>query len=224
MQAVSGEQALPHDAALLKNDSAAVSHNATDSGQSASDQPLQGAMLDSTADLAGSVELQDSISSAVHNLLNSTQDTVADSSAPGERHADRPDAKSGSSDQASHEVAESDAHAPYQSEAGDLASASQSEPRQSVPQEGAASSDEADFVPNQDKRFVTQQQMDDSGHADAFAKIMESIPDHVKSAKSAASEGNVPADTELPTSDSTNTATSRSGHSAGIQHHEDAEL
>ena len=35
-----------------------------------------------------------------------------------------------------------------------------------------------------DTQVVTQQQMDESGHADAFAKILESIPDHIKNMQS----------------------------------------
>ena len=224
LQVASGEEALPQHVALLNNDSIAVKHNVTDNSQFAADQHLQGAMPDSTADLADSIHLQDSISSAVHDLINSTEkDTVADTSASQKLHADRPDANSGSSNHTSQEVAEADAHAPYQSEAAKFASASQSEPRQSVPQHVAANSDEADFVADQgsDKRFVTKQQMDDSGHADAFAKIMESIPDHIKNA---ASEGNVPDDTETPTLDRTDSASSGSGHSTGTQHHQHAEL
>lgn len=220
---VSGEQTLPHLAALLKNDSMAVNPNVADNSQSASDQHLQGAMPDNTADPADSIELQDSITSAVHDLLNRTEGTAADNSAAQKLHADQPDANSGSSDHTSRDVAESDADVPYQSEADDLASALQSEARQSVPQEGIASSDDTGFVADQvsDKRFVTQQQMDESGHADAFAKIMQSIPDHVKNA---VSEGNAPADTEPPTLDKMDSASSGSDHSSGTQHHQHAEL
>ena len=210
-------------AALLHNDSVAVNHNATDSNLSASDEHLQGAMPDSTADFAESIELQDSISSAVHDLLNSTEHRAAVKSAPQKLRADRPHANIGSSDHTSHEVTQSDAHAPYQSEADDFASAAQSEPRQSVPQEGNAGSDDADFMANEvsDRRFVSQQQMDESGYADAFAVIMESIPDHIKNA---VNEGNEPADTETSTLDRTDTASSGSGHSSRTQHHQHAEL
>ena len=213
LQVVSGEQALPHLSAVL--------NNVTDSSQSSSDQHLQGLMPDNTADLADSINLQDSITSAVQNLLNSTEDAAADDSASQNVHADRPDANSNSSDHTSHDVAESHADVPYQSEADDFASASQSEPRQSVPQEGPASSDATVADQVSDSRFVTQQQMDESGHADAFAKIMESIPDHVKNA---GSEGNAPANNETPTSERTDSASAGSGHTSGTQHHQHAEL
>lgn len=188
----SGEQALPHHSALLLNDSIAGNHTATDS---ASDQQLQGAMPENTDDLADSMQLQDSISSVVHDLLNSTEETAASDSPSQEQHAEQPKGSSSSSEQLSHDSI--DTQVPYQSTADDLVSAAQSEsaPRQSVPQEAAASSSDVDRVAEQgsDKGFVTQQQMDESGHADAFAKMMESIPDHVKNV---VSEGNVPSDTE----------------------------
>lgn len=223
---VSGEQTLPHHAALLHNDSVAVNHNATDSNLSASDQHLQGAMPNSTADLADAIKLQDSISSAVHDLLNSTRDTAADKSAPQNLHAERHEGDSKSSNQRmreSDELVEFDSRVPYQSEADDFASAAQSQPTHSVPQGGPAGSDDADFVADQvsHRRLVSQQQMDESGHADAFAKIMESIPDHIKNA---VNKGNVPADTEIPNLDRTDSASSGSGHSSGTQHHQRAEL
>lgn len=220
---ISGEQALPHHSALLLNDTIAVNHTATDS---ASDQQLQGVMPENTDDLADSMQLQDSISSTIHDLLNSTEETAASDSARQEQHAEQPKGSSSSSDHLSHDS--TDVHVPYQSTADDLASAAQSTsaPRQSVPQEGASSSDDADLVAEQgpDNRFVTQQQMDESGHADAFAKIMESIPDHVKNM---VSEGNVPSDTEARSSD--NQSASDGADSAGsegsshTQYHEDAD-
>ena len=152
-------------------------------------------MPENTDDLANSMQLQDSISSAIRDLLNSTEETAATDSAPREQHVEQPKGSSGSSDHLSHDSI--DTHVPYQSTADDLASAAQSTsaPRQSVPQEGAASSDDADTVAElgPDKSIVTQQQMDESGHADAFAKIMDSIPEHVKNM---VSEGSVPSATE----------------------------
>lgn len=221
---ISGEQALPHHSALLKNDSIAFNPNATDS---ALNQQLQGAMPENTDDLADSMQLQDSISSAIHDLLNSTQETAASDSASRERHAEQPKGSSGASNHMSHDS--SDTHAPYQSKADDLVSAAQptSAPRQSVPQEGAASSDDADLVAGQDsyKRFVTQQQIDESGHAHAFAKIMDSIPDHVRNM---VSEGNVPSDTEALSG--VNQSASKGAESASpegsghMQHQEHADL
>ncbi|KAL0036174.1 hypothetical protein WJX79_006857 [Trebouxia sp. C0005] len=55
----------------------------------------------------------------------------------------------------------------YQTETQGLASLSNSKSRQSVPQMGAV-----DDQQESDKRFVSQQQMDESGHADALAGIV----------------------------------------------------
>lgn len=220
---IPGKQALPHHSALLINDSIAVNHNVTDS---ASDQQLQGAMPEDTDDLADSMQLQDSISSAIHDLLNSTEETAASDSASREQHAEQPKGSSSAFDHLAHDSI--DTHAPYQSNADDLVSAVQptSAPRQSVPQDGAASSDNADLVAGQGshKSFVTQQQMDESGHAHAFAKIMESIPDHVKNM---VSEGHVPSNTEALShvnQSASDGAESVSPGSSHTQHHEHAEL
>lgn len=225
LQVASGEPALPHHSALLNNDSIAGNDSATDSGQSASDQHLQGAMPDSRVDLGDSIELQDSISSSVQDRLNGAEANAAGDSAPHKAHAQLSEGNSASSDRNSHEAVESNTHVPYQSEADDLASAAQSEPRQSVPQEVAAGSAATSVADEgSDKRFVSQQQMDKSGHADAFAKSMESIPDHIKNA---ISEGDAAANTEAASpvdNQRADSASPGSSHSSGAQHHQHAEL
>ena len=220
LQVASGEPAFPHHSALLNNDSIAGNDSATDSGQSASDQHLQGAV-----DLGDLIELQDSISSSVQERLNGAEANAAGDSAPHKAHAQLSEGNSASSDRNSHEAVESNTHVPYQSEADDLASAAQSEPRQSVPQEVAAGSAATSVADEgSDKRFVSQQQMDKSGHADAFAKIMESIPDHIKNAISG---GDAAANTEAASpvdNQRADSASPGSSHSSGAQHHQHAEL
>lgn len=62
----------------------------------------------------------------------------------------------------------------YQTETQGLASLSNSKSRQSVPQMGAV-----DDQRESDKRFVSQQQMDESGHGDALAGIVNAVPDDI---------------------------------------------
>ena len=115
------------------------------------------------------------------DILNGTQCNATET----QQHIKRLGDKAGSADNGLHEaVTKSAIQELYQSEAGDLAAVAQSEPRLSVPQEVPASST-ADPVVNEgaDKRFVTQQQMDVSGYADAFAEIMRNIPDHIRDAR-----------------------------------------
>lgn len=103
----------------------------------------------------------------------------------------------------------------YQTETQGLASLSNSKSRQSVPQMGAV-----DDQQESDKRFVSQQQMDESGHADALAGIVSAVPDHIKDqlpdkfkpvsavASSPAQEENMPADSNMTHLDANSRQTS----------------
>ena len=51
--------------------------------------------------------------------------------------------------------------------------------KQQQPQD-SAKHNSASTAAKPDRRFVTDQQMRDSGHADAFAKILQDIPDSIK--------------------------------------------
>ena len=210
MQVSSGDQALPHHSAMLRNHSASQGQSSgegSDNGKSASDQHLQGAMPDNIASGDDTIELQDSITHAVEKILNNTANS-SDPALLGEHgqgqepqtvHPERAGDRQDLADQTG-ERAESDAALPLQSAADSLGSVSQSAPGQSVPQEATARS-QADapghFGAAGGPSIVTQQQMDESGHADAFAEIMESIPDHIKNAASSQSQHQEPAKSEV---------------------------
>ena len=103
----------------------------------------------------------------------------------------------------------------YQTETQGLASLSNSKSRQSVPQIGAV-----DDQQESDRRFVSQQQMDESGHAEALAGIVNAVPDDIKDqlpdkfkpasavARSPAHEENMPADSNMTHLDANSTQTS----------------
>jgi len=103
----------------------------------------------------------------------------------------------------------------HQTETQGLASMSNSKSRQSVPQIGAV-----DDQQESDRRFVSQQQMDESGHADALAGIVNAVPDDIKDqlpdkfkpvsvvASSPAQEENMPADSNTTHLDANSTQTS----------------
>ena len=109
----------------------------------------------------------------------------------------------------------------YQTKTQGLASLSNSKSRQSVPQ-----MDAVDDQQESDKRFVSQQQMDESGHGDALAGIVNAVPDDIldqlpdkfKPASSAAQEENMPADSNMTYLDANSTQTS------AMQQDDDAEL
>ncbi|KAL3140050.1 hypothetical protein ABBQ38_004330 [Trebouxia sp. C0009 RCD-2024] len=246
-QVLGGEDALTHHSAMLNNDSILLHHNASDNSQHVSDQHLQGAMPNSTSDAmpdslngarsdstsdampsstsdtGDSVGFRDNVSSAGQHLLNGTQDSAVEEP---QLDVERPREKSESVDHdLREEAAKSTDQESFQSEAGDLASVSQLEPRLSVPQEVHASS-AGDVMVNQnaDKRFVTQQQMDESGHADAFAEIMKNIPDHIRDVKNlpdmaANSEPDTPA-SQQPSLHRADSDSAGSSHSSDTQHHQ----
>ncbi len=103
----------------------------------------------------------------------------------------------------------------YQTETQGLASLSNSKSRQSVPQMGAVNDQQ-----ESDRRFVSQQQMDESGHGDALAGIVNAVPDDILDqlpdkfkpasavASSSAQEGKVPADSNTTHLDANSTQTS----------------
>jgi len=103
----------------------------------------------------------------------------------------------------------------YQTETQGLASLSNSKSRQSVPQMGAVNDQQ-----ESDRRFVSQQQMDESGHGDALAGIVNAVPDDILDqlpdkfkpasavASSSAQEGKLPADSNTTHLDANSTQTS----------------
>lgn len=102
----------------------------------------------------------------------------------------------------------------YQTETQGLASLSSSKSRQSVPQMGAA-----DDQQGSDRRFVSQQQMDESGHADALAGIVNAVPDDIldqlpdkfkpaSAVASSSAQENMPADSDTTHLDANSTQTS----------------
>lgn len=222
---MTGKEALPHHSAMLDNDSTAVHHKAGDVGQHVADQHLQGTMPDNTSNSGDSSELRDGVSSAGQHLLNGTHDHATNES---QMHIEQPGGKADSAEHNSPETAAgTTVHKPYQSEADGLASVSKAEPRLSVPQEAPASS-AAELMVSEgaDKRSVTQQQMDESGHADAFAEIMKSIPDHIKNVRP-----DMPANTESQTPandqssvDRTDSDGAGSSHSSETEYHQHVEL
>lgn len=235
LQVMGGEEGLTHHSAMLNNDSILLHHNASDSGQHVAHQHLQGAMpastsdamSDSTSDAGDSVSFRHNASSADQRLLNSTQDNaVKEPRLDAERSGEK-------SDSAVHDLHEgavnSTSQEPYQSETGDLALVSQLEPRVSGPQGVHASSAE-DVVLNQhaDKPSVTQQQMDESGHADAFAEIMKNIPAHIRNVRNlpdmaANSEPETPA-SHQPSLHRGDSDGAGSSHSSDTQRHEHVDL
>lgn len=237
-QISSGEQALPRHAALLSNpssDMTASVHNATvvnrtEGRQASADgqQPssvLQGALPDILTGDDTSMGLQENVTGAIQQLLNSSHDDSepsvdhkGDSSAadvsmeqpiqagrqqtetivpagneaeqvqsvPKGEAADETNAHStgrqstalggqDSGDGPSQPTVSNLHGTVYQTETQGLASLSNSKSRQPVPQIGAV-----DDQQESDRRYVSQQQMDESGHADALAGIVNAVPDDIK--------------------------------------------
>lgn len=203
MKVSSGEQALPHHSAMLSNHSSSgqSSHNSTEGSKSASDKRLQGAIPDSAVPGDDPIVLQDSITDAVQTILNKTANSSGPAASLGKHepgsasqalHPVQAGDKQGMAEHAD-ELLEADAALPLQSAADSLGSVSQSAPRQSVPEE-VTSRPQANAhghpaaVEHPGPIIVTQQQMDESGYADAFAQIMDSIPAHIKNAASPQSQ------------------------------------
>ncbi|DBB06312.1 hypothetical protein WJX77_000762 [Trebouxia sp. C0004] len=287
-QISSGEQALPRHAALLSNTSShmpASAHDATlvnhtEGRQASADgqQPsssLQGALPDSLIGNNTSMSLQENVTGAIQQMLNSSLDdseasvedkgdsSVAEISAEQPFQADQQqtdtimpagnDAQQAQSGPKGESADEANVHStgrqstalssqdssdgPAQPTVGNLdgtvnqtqtqglASLSNSKSRQSVPQIGAV-----DDQQESDRRFVSQQQMDESGHADAFAGIVNAVPHDIKDqlpdkfkpdsavASPPAQEDNMPADSNTTHLDANSTQTS------AMQRDEHAEL
>lgn len=113
----------------------------------------------------------------------------------------------------------------YQTETQGLASLSKSKSKQSVPQIGAV-----DDQQESDRRFVSQQQMDESGHADAFAGIVNAIPDNIKDQladnfKPASAVASPPAQEEkMPADSNTTHLDANSTQTSAMQRDDYAEL
>lgn len=248
-----GKEALPYHAALLSNhstDTPGLGHNATAGNDSEVDQPpadqqrpsslLKGAVPDSPPDPDHSMGLQESVTDAIQQLLNSSQEASAtaqedsagsmagDVSVEQPLQAKRqqtetvtPGVNDTKQDESVEEVEVEEGNKPivhaedsqenvletasgsldggtessepdkkdnsgdkiYQSETQDLDSLSRSKSSHSVPQQGASDFHTADDVvkaKQSDRGSVSKQQMDESGHGEAFADIIDSIPDHIK--------------------------------------------
>lgn len=253
LQGSLGEEALPQHAALLTNlstDTQALSHNATAGNHSEVDQAsadqqrpsrlLKGTVPDSPPDPDHSMGLQESVTDAIQQLLNSSQEhsaTTQEDSAgstagdvsveqplqakPQQTETVTPSVSDAKQDESVEEVEVEEANKPivhaedsqdniletasgsldggtessepdkkdnsgdkiYQSETQDLDSLSRSKSRHSVPQQGASdfhTADDGVKAQQSDRGSVSKQQMDESGHGEAFADIIDSIPEHIK--------------------------------------------
>jgi len=225
LQKGSDEQALPRHAALLSNassDKPASVHIATfvnhTEGRPASadgQQPsslLQGVLPDSLTGNDASMGLQENVTSAIQQLLNSSHDDLEPSV------DDKGDSRAG-------DITGNLDDTVYQTETQGLASLSKSKSKQSVPQIGAV-----DDQQESDRRFVSQQQMDESGHADAFAGIVNAIPDNIKDQladnfKPASAVASPPAQEEkMPADSNTTHLDANSTQTSAMQRDDYAEL
>lgn len=277
-QISSGEQALPRHAALLSNassDMLASAHNATfanhtEGRQASADgqQPsslLQGVLPDSLTGNDTSMGLQENMTGAIQQLLNSSYDdsepsvdVKGDSSAAGigveqpiqaEQQQTETIVPAGSDAEQAQPVprgesadeinihstgrqstalsGQDSSDGPSQLTVGNLddtvhqtktqglASLFNSKSKQSVPQMGAVNDQQ-----ESDQRYVSQQQMDESGHADALAGIVNAVPDDIKDqlpdkfkpasvvASSPAHEEKIPADSNTTHLNANSTQTS----------------
>lgn len=251
LQVSSGEQSLPQHGAVLTNSSTNASllgqndafdnHVVADEstgGLQQADNLQEGALPGGLSSSDDALGMQDSVTTAVQKLLNSTTDssdssqedhggdisleqpiqadrqqteaiipdgsesllsqTVQEHKAAHQEDLDvessyqdsddrvsvTQDTSTESSGSTTDQSNPDDSHTVYQTEPQDLASLAQSKPRHSLPQPHLVQvephGDDANSDVESDKRFVSQKQMDESGHGGAFAKILDSIPDNVK--------------------------------------------